>query len=75
MMRSIDWLGWLATAIFMSSYFVKQPSTLRRVQGVAASLWAVYGALIGALPVLAANLLVAATAIWSSFRRPAAPPS
>lgn len=69
--RSIDWIAWLATAVFMSSYFSKQPTTLRRVQGLAACMWAVYGALIGALPVIAANLLVASIAIWSSFRRQA----
>jgi hypothetical protein len=65
-----DWIGWLATAVFITSYFAKRPATLRRVQGVAAGLWALYGALIHALPVLGANILVAGVAIWSSFRSP-----
>ena len=65
-----DWLGWLATAIFLSSYFSKRPVTLRRIQGVAAGVWAVYGALIHAMPVIVANVLVAGVAIASSFRRP-----
>jgi inner membrane protein len=71
MMPSTDWIGWLATAVFVSSYFSKQPQTLRRLQGVAASLWGVYGALIGAMPVLVANVIVAGVAIGSSFRRTA----
>jgi hypothetical protein len=70
-----DWIGWLATAVFVSSYFSKQSTTLRRIQGLAACLWGVYGALIHALPVVVANALVAGVAIASSFRRErAAPP-
>jgi uncharacterized protein with PQ loop repeat len=65
----IDLLGWLATAVFLTSYFTKQSATLRRIQGLAACLWAVYGLLIHALPVVVANLLVAGVAIASSFRR------
>lgn len=65
----IDWIGWLATAVFLTSYFTKQSATLRRIQGLAACLWAVYGLLIHALPVVVANLLVAGVAIVSSYRR------
>ncbi len=68
MMQS-DWIGWLATAVFLVSYFTKTPTSLRRVQGVAAVLWALYGVLIQALPVIVANLLVAGAAILSSFRK------
>ncbi len=64
-----DWIGWLATAVFMSSYFAKQPTTLRRIQGVAASLWALYGVLLHALPIIVANVLVAGVAVATSFRR------
>jgi hypothetical protein len=69
-----DWIGWLATALFVSSYFAKQPATLRRVQGVAALAWAVYGGLIHALPVLVANVIVMSAAVWTSFRQPRATP-
>jgi hypothetical protein len=65
----IDWLGWFATAVFLTSYFTKQPATLRRIQGLAACLWAVYGILIHSLPVVVANVLVAGVALASSFRR------
>jgi hypothetical protein len=64
-----EWVGWLATAIFVSSYFFKQPVTLRRVQGVGALAWLAYGVLIHSNPVIVANLCVAGTAIWSSFLR------
>ena len=65
---TVDWIGWIATAVFAGSYLCKDPMVLRRVQALAACLWAVYGAVIGATPVLVANLLVAAFAGWSSFR-------
>lgn len=68
----LDWVGWLATAVFMASYFTKRPTTLRRVQGVAAGLWALYGVLIHSLPVIVANILVASVAVLSSFRKPSA---
>ena len=64
----IDALGYLATVVFIASYFFKQPSSLRRIQAVAASLWAVYGAMIHAMPVIVANLLVAGIAVWSSVK-------
>jgi hypothetical protein len=62
-----DWIGWVATATFASSYFCKRPATLRRVQGLAAVLWMIYGVLIHALPVIVANAVVASLAIFSSF--------
>lgn len=74
MMQNVDFIGWLATAVFLVSYFTKGPKGLRRVQGVAAGLWAVYGVLIHSLPVIVANVLVAGVAVISSFRRPLASP-
>jgi hypothetical protein len=68
-----DWIGWLATALFTSSYFTKDQVTLRRIQGGAAVAWAVYGAMIHALPIIVANVIVATVAVWSSFARPAVP--
>ena len=65
----LDSIGWLATAVFVTSYFAKRPETLRRIQAVAAVVWAVYGALIHAVPVIVANVVVASVAIASSFRQ------
>jgi uncharacterized protein with PQ loop repeat len=65
-----DWIGWVASAIFASSYFCKQAAALRRVQGLAALLWLTYGVLIHALPIIVANGVVAAVALYSSFRPP-----
>lgn len=67
-----DWIGWVANALFASSYFCKQPAALRRMQALAALLWIGYGALIHAPPIIVANLIVAAVALYSSFRSPAA---
>jgi hypothetical protein len=65
----IEWVGWIATAVFAVSYFCRQPVAMRRVQALAATLWIVYGITIKAPPVIVANLVVASIAIISSFRR------
>jgi hypothetical protein len=57
----------VATAVFASSYFVRQAATLRRIQAGAVLLWVVYGFFIGAMPVVVANVIVAAAAVYSSF--------
>ena len=64
---TIDMIGWVATAIFVSSYLLKDPMALRRIQALAASLWVAYGVIIHATPVIVANLLVAGIAIYSSI--------
>lgn len=64
-----EWIGWVATAIFVSSYAFKRPATLRRIQGAGAIAWLAYGVAIHSRPVIAANAIVAGTAIWSSFLR------
>lgn len=69
-MISLEYLGWLATAAFASSYFCREARTLRIVQGLAALLWIGYGVLIRATPVVIANVIVAAAAGYS-FWRPA----
>jgi hypothetical protein len=63
----LEWIGWVATAAFASSYFFKQPAALRKVQAGAALLWVVYGLLIHAFPVVVANVVVAAVAVYSSL--------
>ena len=60
-----EYLGWFATAVFVGSYFFKRSETLRRVQMTGALMWVGYGLLIGAAPVVAANLLVLAAAAWT----------
>ena len=62
-----SWMGWIATAVFASSYLCRRPATLRRIQAGAAVLWVVYGVLIQAPPVVVANLVVAGAALFSSF--------
>jgi inner membrane protein len=64
---SPDWIGWLATAIFLGSYSCKDQGMLRRVQAVAALLWVVYGTVLHAVPIVVANLLVALVAVYSSL--------
>jgi hypothetical protein len=68
MAGAVDYLGWIATAVFVSSYFCTAGRTLRRVQVAGASLWVVYGCAIGAWPVIVANCLVLGAAAWTGAR-------
>lgn len=65
----VDLLGWVATIIFVASYFTKNSVRLRMIQAFAALLWISYGIVIGSLPVIISNLLVASLAVYSSFTR------
>ena len=64
-----EYLGWAATAVFVASYFCTRAVVLRRVQMAGALMWVVYGVLIGASPVIAANLLVLGAAAWTTWNR------
>lgn len=69
-MHGIDVLGYVATATFAASYFLKGASSLRRLQATAALLWIAYGVMIQSMPVIVSNVLVATVALVSSLRRP-----
>ncbi len=66
-------IGWVATAVFSTSYFFRRAAALRRIQAFAACLWIAYGFALRLYPVVIANLVVAAAALYSSFRRDAEP--
>ena len=70
---AIDLVGWAATAVFVGSYFFASPTLLRRAQMIGALLWMTYGILIGAAPVIVANVLVFCAAAWTAFRKAPAP--
>jgi len=72
---SLQWIGWVATAMTVASYFCRSPRVLRLVQAVAAIVWMSYGVAIGARPIVAANLLVAGVAGWTTWRRPGREPA
>ena len=65
-MMRLDWIGWVATAAFASSYLCKSSKSLRLVQAGAATLGVIYGLIIHAFPVVVANVVVAAMATFSS---------
>jgi hypothetical protein len=64
----LDGVGWMATAVFTISYFSKDPAKLRWIQSVAALFWITYGVMIHSKPVIAANIIVAGAAAYSSLR-------
>jgi Bacterial inner membrane protein len=72
---AVDVLGWAATAIFVASYFCARPAVLRAVQMLGAAMWVTYGAIIGAWPVMVANVLVFSAAAWTAARKSPALPS
>jgi hypothetical protein len=63
-------LGWVATTVFVASYFFARPAALRAAQMLGAALWIGYGFLIHSNPVVVANILVFSAAAWTSLRRP-----
>jgi hypothetical protein len=63
-----EYLGWTATAVFVGSYFCAKPAALKRFQMAGALIWVTYGLLIGASPVVVANLLVFGAAAWTLTR-------
>jgi len=73
-LKLAEYLGWVATSVFVGSYFFKRAVVLRALQMGGAALWMLYGFLIHAVPVIAANALVFIAAAltarqsWSSAR-------
>lgn len=63
-----DALGWVATAVFVGSYFFTRTAVLRGIQMLGSALWILYGVLIAAKPVIAANVLVFGAAAWTLLR-------
>ena len=64
----VDYLGWAATAVFVSSYFCTSAHALRRLQVIGAAMWMAYGVVMHAAPVFVANLLVLVAAAWTTVR-------
>ncbi len=63
-------IGWTATGLTVASYFCRSPRTLRLVQATAALVWLSYGIVLGAKPIIAANVLVAGVAAYTTWRGP-----
>jgi hypothetical protein len=72
---AVNVLGWAATAVFVASYFCARPAVLRAVQMLGAAMWVTYGAIIGAWPVMVANVLVFSAAAWTASRTSVLPPA
>lgn len=63
-----DAVGWIATAVFVASYFFSKPAMLRGLQMLGAALWMIFGVLIASKPVIASNVLVFSAAAWTLMR-------
>ena len=67
-----DAIGWIATAVFVASYFFSKPAMLRGLQMLGAALWMAFGVVIASKPAIASNVLVFAAAGWTLMRERAA---
>lgn len=63
-----DAVGWMATTVFVASYFFSKPAMLRGLQMLGAALWMTFGMLIASKPVIVSNVLVFAAAAWTLAR-------
>ena len=63
-----EWVGWLATTVFVASYFVR-PSRLLVVQVAGALTWLAYGLLTWQPPVIVSNVVVAGAAAFRVLAR------
>ncbi len=63
-----DSIGWMATAVFVASYFFSKPAMLRGLQMLGAALWMTFGVLIASKPVIVSNVLVFGAAGWTLVR-------
>jgi hypothetical protein len=61
--------GRVAAAVFAGWYFFRLAGTLKNFQAAAACVRIMCGVDIGAMPLVAANLIKGAAAVSSSFRR------
>lgn len=70
-MEIVDTIGWVETAVFVSS-LLPASGHAAGVQRLGATMWIVYGVLLAAPPVIAANALLIGVAAWTVFGRGAA---
>jgi len=69
-MTAIDILGWVATAVVVISFTVKDMWRLRIVNSIGTLLWIIYGALKQDYPILAVNAMILMTHfIWFDRKR------
>lgn len=62
-----DLIGWFASALFIASYLLP-PKFLRSFQVSGALVWAFYGVLLQAMPIIVANLLMIVAVGYSARR-------
>ena len=60
-------LGWVATAVFAASYFSKTSNSYASPPGFGCS---VVGIWMNARPIIVANVIVAALAVYSDWKQP-----
>jgi hypothetical protein len=65
---SKDVLGWLATCLFVSSYFFKAPKVLLSLQFLGALAWLSYGIALSSTPMMVANTAMSVASLVSLIR-------
>lgn len=62
----LEALGWVATSLFAISYLLKTRQALQIIQASSAALWIGYGIAIDSSPVIVANVIIIASALYST---------
>jgi len=65
----IDILGWIATAVVVISFTVKDMLWLRAINATGATLWLIYGGLKNDIPLLVVNILILAAHIHWYYKQ------
>lgn len=64
-----DILGWIATAVVVISFTVKDMMLLRIINGTGNILWLVYAGLRGDLPLLVVNVSILLTHLYWFYKQ------
>ena len=67
-MIAIEILGWIATAVVVMSFTVKDMLRLRIINGTGAMLWLIYGGLKNDIPLLSVNIAILIAHIYWYYK-------
>ncbi len=66
----IEWVGYVASAMLMISFMMKNINKLRIFNSVGCLLFVIYGFLIGSYPVIITNTFIVGVNLYYLFKKP-----
>ena len=64
MIEYAEYIGYLASAVLLISFIMKNINTLRIVNTVGCAIFILYGFLIGSIPVMVTNIAICCVNLW-----------